>query len=39
MTRNCWRAEDKQESVRETIHTLVMLSWMKASLSGELAEL
>jgi uncharacterized protein YwgA len=33
-----WNTEEKQSSVRETIRSLVMLNWMKAELSQEMAE-
>ena len=36
--KKAWRAEEKQESVREAIRGLVMLGWMKASLSDESLE-
>ena len=36
--KKAWRTEEKQESLRETIRSLVMLGWMRASLSSECPE-
>lgn len=36
--KKAWRTQEKQRSVRETIQSLVLLSWLKASLTAELED-